>query len=148
MSDVLKIISDISSIISLVGTGFSLKIWYSMKRRERFNEQRIKILLKMPAILIELPCEIERKHLTRSELQGLLGILPRFQVQYALSFTNTTQYFAKLKAAQDDKDTTSIEIICEEDEVAQFDLVKIKKQCRHKLNGEDNWIECTTNEIS
>jgi hypothetical protein len=148
MSDVLKIIGDISSTISLIGTGYSLKIWYSMKKRERFNEQRIKILLKMPTILIELPCEIERKHLTRSELQGLLGILPRFQVQYTLSFTNTTQYFARLKAAQDDKNTTSIEIICEEDEVAQFDLDKIKKQCRHKLNGEDSWVECTTTEIN
>lgn len=126
----------VSTIISLVSTGFSVSIWRLLKSKEKFNEQRIKILLKTPTEPFELPYEIERKNLTRSELQGLLGILPikegegrKATDRYQLSFLNTPAFFANLKAAQDNKDTTSMEIICYEYEVAQFDIEKMRVQC-------------------
>lgn len=127
--------NDFADFIGIAGAGVSVAIWLRMKAKEKFNEQRIKIQLKMPTFIAILPGEIERKHLTRSELQGLLGILPMNTpgARYQLSFLNTPNFFANLKAAQDDEHITSIEIVCikdeNKDEIAQFDLDKIRQQC-------------------
>lgn len=125
-------LGDISDILGIVGTGVSVSIWLKIEREKKFNEQRIKIQLKTPKMLIELPGEIERKNLTRSELQGLLGILPMKKEghRYQLSFLNTADFFVNLKEAQDDKNRTFIEIICAEDELQQFELDKINLQCK------------------
>lgn len=137
MEEVLKILGHVATITGIIGAGYSFSIWTLLQRKEKFNEQRIKIQLKMPQLLVELPYAIERKYLTRSELQGLLGILPikegngrKATDRYQLSFLNTPAFFANLKSAQDDKDTTFVEIICKEDELQQFDLDKIRQQCR------------------
>jgi hypothetical protein len=135
----------IADLIGIGGAVYSLRIWLKMGKEKDFNEQRIKIQLRMPKLklLITLPCEIERKHLTRSELQGLFGILPikpgegrKITDRYQLSFFSTAEFFNRLKAAQDNENTNVIEIICEEktqenqfDEEAQFDLEKIRPQC-------------------
>ena len=129
MDEFIKIFGLIADSIGIGGAVLSLLIWLRLKREEKFNEQQIKILLTMPSESFKLPYEIERKHLTSSDLQGLLVILPRNTVQYQLSFLNTPDFFVKLKAAQNDKDTTSIKIICYKNEVAQFDLDKIRQQC-------------------
>jgi len=137
MEEILNFLSFITTITSFIGAMYSAFIWTSLQRKEKFSEQRIKIQLKMPQLLVELPYAIERKYLTRSELQGLLGILPikegngrKATDRYQLSFLNTPAFFANLKSAQGDKDTTFVEIICQEDELQQFDLDKIRQQCR------------------
>jgi hypothetical protein len=167
MTDILKTIGDISSIISLIGTGFSVSIWCLLKIREKHNEQRIKIALRLPSETFKLPYEIERKYFTRSELQGLLGVLPltlgedgKRRLRYELSFLNSPEFFAKLKAVQDGRnigiiayirskipylsqpthnDINSIEIICyknqELDETLQFDIEKMRKQCSPTTDG-------------
>jgi hypothetical protein len=130
MKEIMEIIGWIANFAGIIGSIYSASIWYSLKREEKFNEQRITIRLKTPKVLIELPYAIERKYLTRSELQGLLGILPTKEMaRYKLSFLNTKAFSDNLKAAQDDKNTSSIEIVCYEEEVPQFDLDKIKIQC-------------------
>jgi hypothetical protein len=130
-------LSFISDVISIIGACISSAIWYSLKKEKKFNTQRIKIQLKMPESVIDLPYEIERRYLTRSEVQGLLGILPikeapdrKANERYKLSFLNTPAFFEKLKAAQDNKDISCLEISCSPPEMEQFDLEKIRQQCR------------------
>ena len=74
---------------------------------------------------------IERKYLTRSELQGLLGILlmKKEKDRYSLDFLNSAEFFNRLKSAQDNKNINTIEIMCSEIELKQFDLDKICLQC-------------------
>jgi cadmium resistance protein CadD (predicted permease) len=133
----MDMLSRLSDVFGILGAIISLLIWLRLKSKEKFNDQRIKIKLKMPDVLVELPYEIERKYLTRSELQGLLGILPikpgdgrKVTDRYELSFLNTPDFFASLEAAQDDKDTNTVIVTCYDYEVAQFDLDKIRVQCQ------------------
>ncbi len=124
----------IGILTGIAGSVFSLLIWIKLRAEEKFKEQRIRIQLKVDAPdnrIIILPYEIERKYLTRSELQGLLGILPMNdkKARYSLDFLNTQAFFNRLKAAQDDKFIESIEIKCSCEELQQFDFDKMKKQC-------------------
>ncbi|MDC9728535.1 MAG: hypothetical protein PSN04_04295 [Methyloprofundus sp.] len=131
MEQILEKLDQLSTVIGLIGTVCSVSIWVLLKTKEKFNEQRIKILLKMPEKCFKLPYEIERKYLTRSELQGLLGVLPMNETKqrYELSFLNTPDFFKNLKEAQNNKDASSIEIICYQHEEAQFNLGKMEEQC-------------------
>ena len=133
MDEFIKIFGFIADIAGIGGALFSLLIWLKMKYEKNFNEQRISIRLKMPQKTVDLPYKIERKHLTRSEVQGLLGVLPmkgEGQPRFSLSFLNTGDYFVNLKNAQDSKEITFVEITCTENEMQQFDIEKIQQQCR------------------
>lgn len=145
MKEELDILGYVSTIISLISTAVSVAIWLRIKTKEKFNEQRIKIQLKVPNTTqsYDFPYEIERKFLSRSELQGLLGILPvkNASHRYSLSFLTTIAYFDKLKAAQDDENTTAIEIICTQAEWDDFDWDKIPRN--PPLNNDFNAVRYT-----
>ncbi len=131
LSTILNWVDRISSVIGIGGAIFSWLIWLKLRRRERFNEQRITIFLKFEGRIVTLPYAIERKNLTRSELLGLLGLLPMKvkEKRYSLNFLNTREFFQCLKAAQDKKDVHLIEIKCADEELEQFDLEKRREQC-------------------
>jgi len=135
MTELFDIIGDISNILgitsAIISAITSVVIWRNLRKDKNFNEQRISIRLKFTQMVITLPFAIERKNLARSELLGLLGMLPmkRDGARYSLAFTNTREFFDLLKAAQDEKDVHSIEIQCTDKELEQFDVPKMRQQC-------------------
>jgi hypothetical protein len=122
---IVSLIADIFGILSVI---VSVKIWFKINNLEDFNEQRIQIKLKVDEQLIRLPGEIERKHLTRSEVQGLLGSLAtsKPKERYQLDYLNTRIFFDNLASAQDKKEKTVLEIKCTPEELKQFDMEKLK----------------------
>lgn len=131
LSTVFDWLDKISIVTGIGGAIFSWLIWLKLRQREKFNEQRITIRLKFKPMTVTLPFAIERKNMTRSELLGLLGLLPmkKKEARYSLAFLNTRPFFDCLKAAQDQKTVQAIEILCTEEELAQFDLDKMREQC-------------------
>ena len=72
MSEFINIFGFSSDALGIGGALFSLLIWLKMRTEKKFNEQRIKIQLTVPntTLSFDFPYEIERKFLSRSELQG------------------------------------------------------------------------------
>jgi len=102
-----------------------------LRTKENFNEQRIRIQFKKlsDSSVEALPYEMERKHLTRAEMQGLLGTVPRIgdTPTYKLSFVSKVEFFNRLKAAQDEQLIDTLEIDCTDEEFAQFDFEKMRQ---------------------
>ena len=125
------ILDKVGIVTGIAGSVFSLLIWFKLLAKEKFNEQRIRIQLKKKSdgSVEALPYEMERKHLTRAEVQGLLGTVPRIggTPTYKLSFVSKVEFFNRLKAAQDDKFVDTLEIDCSDEEFAQFDFKEMRQ---------------------
>ena len=126
------ILDKIGIVTGIGGAVFSLLIWIKLRQKEKFNEQRIRIQFKKlsDGSVEALPYEMERKHLTRAEVQGLLGTVPRVDINapvYKLSFVSKVEFFNRLKATQDDELVNTLEIDCTDEEFAQFDFEKMRQ---------------------
>lgn len=126
-------VEGISTITGLMSTVVSIAIWLKLQLQRRFDEQRIVISLVIPDTdkRITLPCRVERKHLTRAEVQGILGTIPMVveNSRYSIKFFNSREFYACLEDAQDLKDQNELLINCTLDEIKQFDLNKVKENC-------------------
>ena len=118
----LEIMGHFANGIGIISGGISLSIWLWLKRKERFDETRIEIILvteNKPSV--PLLCQIERKHLTRSEVQGLIGALPtKDQQRYTVEYFHSQEFFDNLTLAQDKQEHTRLEIKCTDKEREQF----------------------------
>jgi hypothetical protein len=126
-------VEEVSTITGLASTAVSVAIWLKLQWQTRFDEQRIVISLVIPDTdkRITLPCRVERKHLTRAEVQGILGTIPMIEEKprYSIKFFNSREFYSRLESAQDVKSQDELLIDCTEAEIKQFDLNKIKETC-------------------
>jgi hypothetical protein len=133
VENTLTILGYISTIVGLISTGFSIAIWFKLKSQRKFDEQRIVISLVVPNTdkKITLPCRIERKHLTRAEVQGVLGTIPFVggKTRYDIQFFNSAEFYSRLEDVQDLPDQTELLIDCTLEEIPQFNLDKMRKSC-------------------
>lgn len=115
-------LGDISDVLGILSFFVSIIIWLKLKIKERFDECRIKIVLVADdSTTVYLPCEIERKHLTRSEIQGLIGVLPTHeQKRYKLESLRTKEFFDELAIVQDNMKQNVLKIKCSKQEIEQF----------------------------
>lgn len=130
MSTTLEQLSVYAGLLSPVVSG---AVWFKLQLQKEFNQQRIVISLVIPGSekKITLPCRIERKHLTRAEVMGVLGVLPMVEEgkRYDIQFFNSVEFYARLENAQDLAEQTELLIECTEQELEQFNLEKMKISC-------------------
>jgi hypothetical protein len=119
-----EMLDKISTVVSLVSMAFSVAIWFKLRNQRTFDEQRIDIRLVIPNTdkWVSLPGKIERKHLTRAEVQGVLGATVIENLRYTIQFIKTAEFYARLENAQDLADQTELLIDCSQEEIEQFDL--------------------------
>jgi hypothetical protein len=120
-------------IIGLITGLVSVAIWIHLLRKESRYNELISISLAAPELAFKatLPGKIRRKNLTRAELQGMLGMLPmRVSGQrYQLDALNDGAFFDDLERAQIDRDIKEIEIVCQPQELEQFDEQRLAQVC-------------------
>ena len=132
---------DKSGILVGLLTGLiTLMIWWHLLRKEKRDNDLIAISLTIPAqgFKATLPGKIRRKNLTRAELQGMLGMLPMKEAgkRYQLDALNDSAFFDGLEQAQIDRDIHDVEIVCDADDLLQFDAVRLAQVC--VVSNEEN----------
>lgn len=141
----------IGTIIGIIGTVFAWFAWRKSKEVENFLEkekarlnEKIKIILKQGENEYILP-DLRRQDITRSEIQGRLGVIP-MKVKgkrYAIEFTNSPEFYRQidlLSEGSNDTGNSSLIIACTNEEFAQFkfDSPKIETKKRVKKVKENN----------
>lgn len=125
---------DKSGILVGLLTGLvTIMIWWHLLRKERRDNHLIAISLTVPELGFKatLPGKIRRKNLTRAELQGMLGMLPMRETgkRYQLASLNDPAFFDELEQAQIDRDIHEVAIVCDPDDLRQFDTNRLAQIC-------------------
>ena len=134
LTESIAILDQITIVISAGSMLFSVLVWIKLRKQKAFDSQRIQIKIIVPGTekYIALWSRPERKHLTRAEVLGLIGSIPRkSSANYKIAFLNTRDFFQRLAEVQDNKDSSILFIECSEQELQQFDLAKVKQQCEY-----------------
>ncbi len=134
ITESIAILDQITIVLSAFSMGFSFLVWLKLRKQKAFDNQRIQIRIVVPDTdkYIALWSKPERKHLTRAEVLGLIGLIPRSSEQkYKIAFLNTQSFFQHLAKVQDNKDINLLSIECTEQELQQFNLDEVKNQCEY-----------------
>jgi hypothetical protein len=124
----------IGIVVGVVTGIITACLWIYLILRDRKDNHLIAISLFVPSTGFKatLPGKIRRKDLTRAELQGMLGMLPMkiARDRYVLSVLNTSEFFKELEQAQVNRSADEVKIICDSDELNQFDSNRLKEVCK------------------
>ncbi len=134
ITESIAILDQITIVISAFSMVFSFLVWLKLRKQKAFDSQRIQIRVVVPGSdkYIALWSKPERKHLTRAEVLGLIGLIPRNSKEnYKLAYLNARAFFQQLAEVQDNADNSLLLIECTEAELQQFNLDKVKKQCEY-----------------
>ena len=125
--------SFIADVLSVVGSAFALFGWLQAKannkqitrEQERMNS-RIKVILmeNVSRRQIVLPVHLRRLELTRAELLGRIGMIPRKNKSefFVLSYLNSSSFFQELNRIQASRQEEDLVIPCSNEEIEQFDV--------------------------
>ena len=120
-------------MLSVVGSVFAFFAWLQAKinskqmtkEKERMNS-RIKVILveSISNRKIVLPVPPRRLELTRAELLGRIGMIPRKNKSefFVLSYLNSTSFFQELNRIQASNKEEDLIIPCSSKEIEQFDV--------------------------
>jgi hypothetical protein len=123
----------IADMLSVVGAFYAFFAWLQAKannrqitrEQERLNS-RIKVILmeNVSKRQIVLPVNLRRLELTRAELLGRIGMIPRKNKSefFVLSFLNSSSFFQELNRIQSSNQEEDLVIPCTSDEIEQFDV--------------------------
>ncbi|MCA9962967.1 MAG: hypothetical protein KC423_01945 [Anaerolineales bacterium] len=130
-----SLLSLIADIIGILGAIFALFAWLQARALkqaadEEKNRQnkKVQVVLQHGGKRIELPVQLRRIELTRSEILGRIGMLPltkkggRFSLDY-LSTPQFLQQINQISGGQEEENVLTIS--CTEEEFNQFDLERI-----------------------
>lgn len=119
-----------ADLIGILGAVFALLAWLQSRRtqieiereRERQN-QKVQVSLVCGSEKVLLPSEIRRAELTRSEILGRIGMLPKKDStgRFAIGYLNTPDFFRKMNRIRDGGESDNVlEISCTAAELDQF----------------------------
>ena len=123
----------IADMLSVIGAFYAFFAWLQAKannrqitrEQERLNS-RIKVILmeNVSKRQIVLPVHLRRLELTRAELLGRIGMIPRKNKSefFVLSFLNSSSFFQELNRIQASNQEEDLVIPCTSDEIEQFDV--------------------------
>ena len=126
--DWLAIVAD---IVGLLGALFALLAWLQTRQLKKMQEREssrqnmtVQVVLQHGAQKIELPVEIRRRELTRSEILGRIGMLPMKKRgdRFAIGYLNSPEFLKQLNQIADGPGPGLLTISCTEREINQFDL--------------------------
>lgn len=120
-----------ADVVGILGAIFSLFAWLQARNlRQELDKERARQNKKVMVVLqnggerLELPMELRRAELTRSEVLGRIGMIPmkekgrRFSVEYV----NQTDFLRKIDIIARSSDDDILTIPCTAEELAQFDV--------------------------
>jgi len=125
--------SFIADVLSVLGSFFAAFAWLQAKannrqitrEQERMNS-RIKVILmeNVSKRQIVLPVHLRRLELTRAELLGRIGMIPRKNKSefFVLSYLNSSSFFQELNRIQASTQEEDLFIPCSSEEIEQFDV--------------------------
>jgi hypothetical protein len=98
---------------------------YSLDR-EREKEQKrqagkVTVMLCNGARKIKLPIELYRAELTRAEILGRIGMIPRKTEKFFFNFFNTMEFIDQIRTILASEGDSILMIPCDEHEFSQFD---------------------------
>ncbi len=134
ITESIVVLDQITIVISAISMVFSFVVWLVLRKQKAFDSQRIQIRVVVPDTdkYITLWSKPERKHLTRAEVLGLIGLIPRHSKEnYKIVYLNTQTFFQHLAEVQDNAENNLLSIECTEQELQQFNLDKVKNQCEY-----------------
>lgn len=129
-------IGDIADFIGILGGVFAFFAWWQASRLRKDAEQerqrqnsRIKVILRYGGQTYQLPVDLRRAELTRSELLGRLGMIPikkdergNEQKRFAISHLNSKEFFERLDELVLGNGNDVLIIPCKQEEFEQFEI--------------------------
>jgi hypothetical protein len=123
-------IGSIADIIGVGGALFAGLAWWVSRgtrkmleaEKQRMNEPVGIVLQVEGGRRIELPSPIRRSELSRAELLGRIGMLPRKDPKafFAIGYLSSDKFFKQLSEVQDASGASEMVISCTEQEWGQF----------------------------
>ncbi len=122
-----------ADVLSVVGSVFAFFAWLQAKinsrqmtkEKDRMNCQ-VRVILKLAESQrqIVLPVHLRRHELTRAELLGRIGMIPRKNKSefFILSYLNSSSFFDELNRIQTSDKEENLVIPCSLVELEQFDV--------------------------
>ncbi len=130
MSNAFSLIAD---IIGILGAIFALFAWLQtcqlkkiQEREQARQNKHIQIVLQSSGSeKIELPVDIRRAELTRSEILGRIGMVPRkskYRAGFSIEYLNSVEFYKQLTQVATGQGKGLITVPLSEDEFNQFNL--------------------------
>ena len=124
-------IAEICSILSALFALFAGINTFLLRKKFTQEHQRlnkkIKVILQYGAESLELPVELRREELSRTEILGRLGMLPmkaEGHPRFSLNYINKPEFLRQINDIKVNDGEHILTIPCSEDEFRQFDIEK------------------------
>ena len=119
-----------AGIMSILGGFFALMAWVQARslkkeygRDQDRQNKKIKVVLQLGDRSLELPGEFRRADLTRAEILGRIGMIPRkTKEKFSVRYFNTPEFFSQINQIMTSDGDAILTISCTEDEFQQFDV--------------------------
>jgi hypothetical protein len=122
-----------ADVLSVIGAFYAFFAWLQAKanskqitREQQRMNSRIKVILveNVSKRQIVLPVPPRRLELTRAELLGRIGMIPRKNKSefFVLSYLNSSSFFQELNRIQASDQEEDLVIPCNSQEIDQFDV--------------------------
>lgn len=130
-------IGNLSTLLGLLSAAFAFFAWIQAKKiskdtkaeKERLNQEVFVVLHAGEEDKIVIPFSLRRGEITRSEILGLIGMLPMAQgkerERFKNQFLSTARFRQVMSAIQDADGKSQLLIQCSKNEVYQFNRKKI-----------------------
>ena len=107
----------VANIITFLSFLFSILAWYKARQNKK-----IRVILRNGEKTIELPIEIRREELTRSEILGRIGMIPMNEKgkRFTIEYLNAPEFFQQINTLKDNYGEGILEIRCSPNELKQF----------------------------
>lgn len=118
------------AVFALIGWLTTLQLRKQLEDEENRKNKMIKIILQYGKKAISLPVDVRRADLTRAEILGRLGMIPRKQSKqktekqerFGIDYLNKAEFFRQIETIQKGKDNATLIIECTKEEFEQFDF--------------------------
>ena len=129
--DWLEIMGIVANILGIAGAMFAAGAWLKtrwiqreMQAEKARQNKKVKIVLQHGGQSHELPVELRRTELTRSEILGRLGMVPMKvrSKRFSIAYLNTDKFLRRINEIMAGTTDAILEISCTREEFEQFDL--------------------------
>lgn len=132
-------LSFIADVVGVLGAVFALLAWtqaqrlqQNFEREQQRQQKKVTIVLAHGPEQYELPIQLQRAELTRSEVMGVLGMIPMKErgKRFSIGFVSTKDFLDKINEIIKSDGDQRLLIPCQKVEYEQFDFVAFRKHVR------------------
>ncbi len=122
-------LSLVSNLIGILGAIFSLFAWIKARQiqqeiecEKKRQNKKIFVTLQNDAEQLELPVELLRSELTRSEVLGRIGMIPMREKgkRFSIGYVNTPEFLRQINQILARDGDAVLTIPCDPEELEQF----------------------------